>query len=75
MRDLQVGNSEMAVFRIVTFLIHAITLAFASLLTAVFAHMVPALLAAIVLLGVMVAVMSCAGLSGIALLRRRKRDS
>ncbi len=65
----------MAVFRIVTFLIHAITLAFASLLMAVFTHMVPALLAVVVLLGVIVAVISSAGVGGIAFLRRRRRGN
>ncbi len=63
----------MAVFRIVTFLIHAIVLAFASLLAAVFTHLLPALLAAVVLLGGALALASCAGVGGIAALRRRKK--
>ena len=60
----------MAVFRIVTFLIHAITLAFASLLTAVFTHLLPALAVMAVLVAVTLALLSGAG--GVALLRRKR---
>ena len=63
----------MAVFRVVTFLIHAIALAFASLLTAVLTHIVPALLAIIVPLAVLAILISGAGVGG-AVLRRRRRS-
>ncbi len=63
----------MAIFRIVTFLIHAIVLAFASLLVAVFTHLVPALLAFTALIAAVVLACSCAGVGGIAFVRRRRK--
>ncbi len=65
----------MAIFRIVTFLIHAIALAFASLLTAVFTHLLPALLVLTVLVAAVLLACSCAGMGGIALVRRKRKGS
>ena len=64
----------MAVFRIITFLIHAIVLAIASLLVAVFTHVVPALVAVAALLALTFAVCASCGVSSLAFLRRRKAE-
>jgi hypothetical protein len=60
-----------AIFKIITFLIHAIVQAIASLLVAVFTHLIPALLAVVALLALAAAVCTTCGLSGLAFLRRR----
>jgi hypothetical protein len=62
----------MAVFRIVTFLIHAIVQAIASLLVAVFTHVVPAFVAIAGLIALVFAVCASCGIGGIRLLRHRK---
>jgi hypothetical protein len=64
----------MAVFRIITFLIHAIVQAFASLLVAVFTHVVPAILAVVALLAIVFAVCASCGIGGLTFLRRRKAE-
>ena len=64
----------MAVFRIVTFLIHAIVQAIASLLVAVFTHVVPALVAVAALLALIFAVCASCGIGGLTFLRRRKAE-
>ena len=64
----------MAVFNVITFFIHAIAGAFASLLRAVFTHLLPALVAAVLALGVILAICTSCGIGGVALLRRRKRQ-
>ena len=58
----------MAVFRIVTFLIHAI----ASLVVAVFTHVVPAFVAAAGIIALVFAVCASCGIGGMTFLRRRK---
>ncbi|SEB80710.1 hypothetical protein [Terriglobus roseus] len=65
---------HVAVFKIITFLIHAIVQAIASLLLAVFTHLVPALLAVVALLALLVAVCTTCGVSGFAFLRRRRKQ-
>ena len=62
----------MAIFRIITFLIHAIVQAVASLLVAVFTRVEPALVAAAALLALAFAVCASCGVGGIAFIRRRK---
>jgi hypothetical protein len=64
----------MAIFRIITFLIHAIVQAMASLLVAVFTHLVPALLAVIAGLALLAAVCTTCGVGGFAFLRRRNKQ-
>ncbi len=64
----------MAIFRIITFLIHAILGAIASLLASVFTHLVPALIAIAAIVALTMALFAGCGLSGAALLRRRQRD-
>ena len=64
----------MAIFNIITVLIHAIAGAFASMLGAVFTHLVPALVALAGVLGVAVVVCASCGVGGFALLRRGKRN-
>ena len=64
----------MAVFRIVTFLIHAIVQAIASLLVAVFTHVVPAIVACAALLALVFAVCASCGIGGLTLARRRKEE-
>ncbi len=62
----------MAVFRIVTFLIHAIVQAIASLVVAVFTHVVPAFVAAAGIIVLVFAVCASCGIGGMTFLRRRK---
>jgi len=64
----------LAIFKIITFLIHAIVQAVASLLMAVFTHVVPALLAVVALLALTVAVCTTCGIGSLAFLRRRKKQ-
>jgi hypothetical protein len=64
----------MAIFRVITFLIHAIVAAMASLLVAVFTHVVPALVAVLAILALIVAVCASCGFGGVAFLRRRSRS-
>ena len=59
----------MAIFRIITFLIHAIVEAVASLLSAALTHLLPTLLGFLVLVGFVVAVFTG---GGVAALHRRK---
>jgi hypothetical protein len=68
------GDFYVAIFKIITFLIHAIVQAIASLLLAVFTHLIPALLAVIALLALAVAVCTTCGISGLAFLRRRRKQ-
>ncbi len=63
----------MAIFNVITFLIHAIVAAMASLLVAVFTHLLPAVLASIALLALVFAVCTSCGIGGLAVLRRRKK--
>ena len=65
----------MAVFQIITFLIHAIVQAIASLLVAVFTHAVPALVAIAALLALVLAICASCGIGGITFLRRRKANT
>ncbi len=62
----------MAILRIVTFLIHAIVVAIASLLMAVFTHVVPALVFFASIVALLVAVCTTCGVSGLAVWRRRR---
>ena len=64
----------MAILRVVTFLIHAIVEAFASLLTAVFTHVVPAIVAVVALVALVFAVCTSCGIGGLAFLRKRRKD-
>ena len=64
----------MAVFRIITFLIHAIVQAIASMLVAVFTHLVPAMVAVGALLALVIAICASCGIGGITFLRRRKAE-
>ena len=61
----------MAIFNVVTFLIRAIAGAFASLLAAVFTHLLPAIVAVVALLALLFAVCTSCGIGGVALVRRR----
>ncbi len=62
----------MAIFRIVTFLIHVIVQAIASLLVAVFTHVMPALVAGVALVALVIAVCASCGIGGLTFLRRHK---
>lgn len=64
----------MAVFNIITFLIHAIAGAMASLLGVVFTHLLPALIALAVVVGIVAVVCTSCSIGSFALLRRRKRQ-
>lgn len=70
----KVPGRRMAVFQIVTFLIHAIVQAIASLLVAVFTHVVPALVAVAALLALALTLCASCGIGGITFLRRRKAE-
>lgn len=65
----------MAIFNVITFFIHAIVGVMASLLRAVFTHLLPVLAGLAVLLAVGFAVCTSCGIGGLALLRRRKRQN
>lgn len=62
----------MAVFQIITFFIHAVAQAIASLLVAVFTHVVPGLIAAAALLAMIFAICASCGIGGFTFFRRRK---
>lgn len=64
----------MAIFNLITFFIHAVMAAMASMLRAVFTHLLPGLIALAVVVGVAAVVCTSCGVGGLALLRRRKRD-
>jgi Mg/Co/Ni transporter MgtE len=64
----------MAIFRVVTFLIHAIVAAIASLLTAIFTHVIPAIVAVAAFIALVFAVCTSCGIGSIAVLRKRRRD-
>lgn len=63
----------MAIFRLITFFIHAVVAAIASMLAAVFTRLVPAFVAVAVVVGVAVAVCTSCGMGSLALRRRRKQ--
>jgi hypothetical protein len=63
-----------AIFKIITFLIHAIAQAMASLLLSIFTHLLPAILAVIALLALTAAVCTTCGISSLAFLRRRGKE-
>lgn len=66
----------MAIFRIITFLIKAIVEAIASLLVAVFTHVVPALVAVAAIIALIFAVCTTCGIGGgLAFWRKRRRES
>jgi hypothetical protein len=66
----------MAIFRAVTFFIHAIVAAMASMLGAVFKHLLPGLLAIVIVLGAVAVLCASCGIGGVAVFRRRgkRRD-
>lgn len=64
----------MEILHVITFLIHAIVGAMASMLGAVFTRLVPALVALAVVLALIFGVCTSCGLGGAALLRKRKRQ-
>lgn len=61
----------MALFRAVTFFIHAIVSAMASMLVAVFTHVIPAILAIVLIVGGGFALCTTCGLGSFAVLRKR----
>ncbi len=63
----------MAIFNVITFLIHAIVVAMASLLVAVFTHLLPAVVAIAALIALVFAFCTSCGIGGFALLRRRRK--
>lgn len=67
------SGALLAIFHVITFLIHAIVSAMASLLLAVFTHVLPALIAGAALLALTFAACTSCGVGGLALLRRRKK--
>ncbi len=64
----------MAIFNLITFFIHAVVEAMASMLRAVFTHLLPASFVAALLVAVVAVVCTSCGVGGVALLRRRKRN-
>lgn len=64
----------MAIFNLITFFIHAIVGAMASMLRAVFTHVVPALVVLLAVLAIVALVCTSCGVGGFALLRRSKRE-
>jgi hypothetical protein len=71
---MALNAQPMAIFRVITFFIHAIVAAMASMLAAVFTHVLPVVLAvAIALVGLAVICTSC-GVGGLAVLRRRSKQ-
>jgi hypothetical protein len=65
---------QMAIFRVITFLIHAIVAAMASMLGAIFTHLLPGLLAAVVLLAAIAVFCTTCGIGGLASWRRRSKE-
>ena len=63
----------MAIFNVITLLIHAMAGAMASLLSAVFSHLLPVLIALAVVVALAFAFCTSCGIGGVAFLRRRKR--
>ncbi len=63
----------MALFRAVTFFIHAIVAAMASMLAAVFTHVVPAIAAIALVIGGGFALCTTCGISSFAALRKRDK--
>jgi len=65
---------RVAIFHIITYLIHAMAAAIAGLAVAILSHLLPVLLIAVgTLIAVAVLCTSC-GIRGFAFLRRRKQD-
>jgi hypothetical protein len=64
----------MAIFRVITFFIHAMVAAMASMLVAVFTHVIPAMVAVIAVVAVGLALCTSCGLSGLAFWRKREKD-
>lgn len=64
----------MAIVNIITFLIHAIAGAFASLLMAVFKHLVPTAIAIAAAIALVFALCTSCGIGGVAMLRRRRKQ-
>ncbi|MGI4756534.1 MAG: hypothetical protein ACRYGF_06760 [Janthinobacterium lividum] len=64
----------MAIFNVVTFLIKAIVGAMASLLVAVFTHVVTAVVAVAAVVALVFAVCTTCSIGGVALLRRRRKS-
>jgi len=63
----------MALFRVITFFIHAMVAALASMLTAVFTHVLPAVIATVIVLGAGFAVCTTCGVGSFAFLRKRDK--
>ncbi len=64
----------MAIVRVITFFIHAMVAAMASMLAAVFTHLLPGLLAAVVLLGLIAVLCTSCGIGSLAFMRRRSKE-
>ena len=64
----------MAIFRVVTYFIHAMVAAMASMLSAVFTHVLPAVLAVILIVGAGLALCTTCGFGSLVLRRRGKAD-
>jgi hypothetical protein len=64
----------LALLRIITFLIHAIVFAMASMLGAVFTHFLPAFLAVVALCALVFGLCATCGVGGLAIFRRRGKD-
>ena len=63
----------MALLHIILFLIHAIAMAFASMMTSVLTHLVPMVLLAAAVIAAIVFVCTSCGIGGAAFVRRRRQ--
>ena len=63
----------MALLHIILFLIHAIAMAFASMMTSVLTHLVPMVLLAAAVIGAIVLLCTSCGIGGAAIIRRRRQ--
>ncbi len=64
----------MAIFNVITFLIKAIVGAIASLLVAVFTHVIPAIVAVVAITALIFAAGTSFSIGGLAFLRRRRKQ-
>jgi hypothetical protein len=63
----------LAILRVVTLFIHAIVAAMASMLAAVFTHLLPMVLVGVVGLAAVAVVLTSFGIGGVAFLKRKRK--
>jgi hypothetical protein len=63
----------LAILRVVTLFIHAIVAAMASMLAAVFTHLLPMVLVVVVSIAAIAAALTSFGIGGVAILKRKRK--